>query len=796
MPAQDTEPAIAADSSTFLSHLGAFLRAEGVRRWVDSERGGVGACSEVDLYFMRRTERCGSCQTCAREDHKAANPHLYEEGPPQFEVPCGPWGGHLGNEGEQDEDLMQVLQEVGAVGKLGTSDVLFTSRYPEGCDARVYGGHLQTTARRREESQPSDAALPLVSGLSLPKFEMPGPNFLGLTAAPDLPPPCEDGAPQSQSGGKGLSSSGPSPQPEPWGRQPSIWFPFLWTEKTARQDKHDVDGNHGSAERELVPCASSIVSRDTQTRVRLALDAACGKEGSWTLDGLFSTKEESTGPVFCDSPQITALQVAEAESDRNIVTELRELLHMKEAGALTEDEFEAAKQMVLNQRSRSMAPLHYNNLLDQGTSSFQAKRRVWSQVDSLIKEVIHVENGNQRKAYKPRSPRALGLPTRGHLLWDGMSDTSAALLQEMNEQMAVSSGCDETKESPKLLQSVSNDPSSLHEQPSPADGNSEGTTNLPPSNPLPPPPATPSPPMQASKKPSVVSKIILGFTDRLMAADKGSVEAVDPAVAVSRHSSNSLLYSPALGLDLDVSDSGLVRIKNIVADSVVARDGRVREGDILLNFNGAELGNLSTQGIEQMIRVMPNSVNAMHLMDGATYDQLGSAPSLMQSVDLGKHYFVCVVCDKDYCKREDQPRSLAQNPTSLANTFQGLFSFTDMFKFKQGLASKQDSSSVSRQTHHRVSPHVSLFPQQQRRARNSADMQRPGRVASWAQSEVLSSVTSTKEIEEMIERAGRAARTRYRHSIKKKDKLANTVAEQVRGKALRKAQVPAIKRAA
>ena len=131
MPAQDTEPAIAADSSTFLSHLGAFLRAEGVRRWVDSERGGVGACSEVDLYFLRRTERCGSCQTCAREDHKAANPHLYEEGPPQFEVPCGPWGGHLGNEGEQDEDLMQVLQEVGAVGKLGTSDVLFTSRYPE-----------------------------------------------------------------------------------------------------------------------------------------------------------------------------------------------------------------------------------------------------------------------------------------------------------------------------------------------------------------------------------------------------------------------------------------------------------------------------------------------------------------------------------------------------------------------------------------------------------------------------------------------------------------------------------------
>ena len=291
--------------------------------------------------------------------------------------------------------------------------------------------------------------------------------------------------------------------------------------------------------------------------------------------------------------------------------------------------------------------------------------------------------------------------------------------------------------------------------------------------------------MQASKKPSVVSKIIVGFTDRLMAADKGRLEVVDPAVAASRHSSNSLLYSPALGLDLDVSNSGVVRIKNIVADSVAARDGRVREGDILLSFNGAEMGNLSTQGIEQMIRVMPNSVITMHLMDGTTYDQLGSASSLIQSVELGKHcYFVCVVCDKDYSKREDQPHSLSQNSTSLANTFQELFSFTDMFKLKQGLTSKQDSSSVSRQTHHRVSPHVPLFPQQQRRARNSADMRRPGIVASWAQSEVFSSVTNMQEMEEMIERAGRAARTRYRQSIQKKDKLANTVAEQVRSKAL------------
>ena len=125
-----------------------------------------------------------------------------------------------------------------------------------------------------------------------------------------------------------------------------------------------------------------------------------------------------------------------------------------------------------------------------------------------------------------------------------------------------------------------------------------GTTNLPPSNRSLHPQRPPVLPCRQAK-----SRVWCQVRSRLHRPSDGCRQRQCGSRSLcgsveTQH--NSLLLASAWS-GLDVSDSGLVRIKNIVADSVVARDGRVREGDILLNFNGAELGNLSTQGIEQMI---------------------------------------------------------------------------------------------------------------------------------------------------------------------------------------------------
>ena len=144
----------------------------------------------------------------------------------------------------------------------------------------MYGGHLRTTATQKITTKRRRIAF---SFRPVPaKSQMPGPNFLGLTAAPDLPPPCEDGAPQSQSGGKGLSSSGHlSPS---HGRQPaSVPVPLDRENSTPR--RHDVDGNHGSAERELVPCASSIVSRTDSCQARIGCGLRKGRlvDTGWVI---------------------------------------------------------------------------------------------------------------------------------------------------------------------------------------------------------------------------------------------------------------------------------------------------------------------------------------------------------------------------------------------------------------------------------------------------------------------------------------------------------------------------------
>jgi len=144
------------------------------------------------------------------------------------------------------------------------------------------------------------------------------------------------------------------------------------------------------------------------------------------------------------------------------------------------------------------------------------------------------------------------------------------------------------------------------------------------------------------------------------------------------YSTSSIVYSPGLGIDFYVLANGIVRVKAITAGSTAAEDGRIKERDILMTFNGVLVGSLALENVRQLLGEVPQgSVNGMHFLDGAAYDSIGAGISLRQNVELGHHcFFVCLLTNTALeCRDVSAP------------SFHELFAFTDTASFKRQLSS-------------------------------------------------------------------------------------------------------------
>lgn len=118
-----------------------------------------------------------------------------------------------------------------------------------------------------------------------------------------------------------------------------------------------------------------------------------------------------------------------------------------------------------------------------------------------------------------------------------------------------------------------------------------------------------------------------------------------------------MVYSPSLGLDFYVLASGIIRVKAITTDTAAAQDGRIRERDVLLTFNGTLLGSLPLEKVREVLGgVAQGSVNTMHFLDGVAFDSVGAGISLRQNVELGQHcYFVCLMSNTALDYQCDNP---------------------------------------------------------------------------------------------------------------------------------------------
>jgi len=195
----------------------------------------------------------------------------------------------------------------------------------------------------------------------------------------------------------------------------------------------------------------------------------------------------------------------------------------------------------------------------------------------------------------------------------------------------------------------------------------------------------------------------------------------------------------------------------ITTESAAAEDGRIKQRDFLLAFNGILLGGLPLHEIREILGVIQQgSVIGMQLLDGAAYDSLGTGVSLQQNVALGQHcFFVCLMCD-----------SAVDYTNAATTTLQDLFELTDMSKFKQGLASNQGYLSVSSRRLEESIP--AIFPlSQPRRAttvrRCASAVQLGAKACTHSESSALFGSPSGKcELEEIFERASRTARQMHK----------------------------------
>lgn len=148
------------------------------------------------------------------------------------------------------------------------------------------------------------------------------------------------------------------------------------------------------------------------------------------------------------------------------------------------------------------------------------------------------------------------------------------------------------------------------------------------------------------------------------------------------YSTSSMVYSPGLGIDFYVLASGIVRVKAITTGSAAAEDGRIKERDVLLTFNGALVGSLALDKVRELLGMVPQgSVNNMHFLDGAAYDSIGAGISLRQNVALGNHCFFVSLLANTALDCRDAP----------APSFDELFAFTNMASFKEQLSSSRDA---------------------------------------------------------------------------------------------------------
>jgi len=241
-----------------------------------------------------------------------------------------------------------------------------------------------------------------------------------------------------------------------------------------------------------------------------------------------------------------------------------------------------------------------------------------------------------------------------------------------------------------------------------------------------------------------------------------------------------MVYSPTLGLDFYVLASGVVRVMAITIGSAAAEDGRISKRDVLLTFNGILLGGLPLHKAREILGVIQQgSVIGMHFLDGAAYDSLGTGVSLQPNVALGQHcFFVCLMCD-----------SAVDYKNAATTTLQDLFEFTDMSKFKQGLASNQSNLSVSSRRLEESIP--AMFPlSQPRRAttvRASAVQLGVKARAHSESSAIFASPSGKCELEEILERASRTARKTYKQTVEARKSMQHDVITSIRNEAYRKA---------
>jgi len=148
------------------------------------------------------------------------------------------------------------------------------------------------------------------------------------------------------------------------------------------------------------------------------------------------------------------------------------------------------------------------------------------------------------------------------------------------------------------------------------------------------------------------------------------------------YSTSSMVYSPGLGIDFYVLANGIVRVKAITAGSTAAEDGRIKERDVLMTFNGVLVGSLALENVRQLLGEVPQgSVNGMHFLDGAAYDSIGAGISLRQNVELGHHcFFVCLLANTALECRDVSAPSCHE-----------LFAFTDTASFKEQLSSSRNA---------------------------------------------------------------------------------------------------------